>query len=394
MKYIKAAIISIAAFFLVIGVAAAAYPATFTAWTVGDKITSAWLNTIEQMIGTGSTSTPLTTQVGNVSGTVVRRINGIATSSVLFSANGTGLSVASSGFSVTYTIASSSYLQPGNNLSEITNSSTATTNLGALRGSQNLSDLQSSSTARVNILSTGAGLNQSATGTVSLAPPVSVPNGGTGTSTLPADSQVLSANGTSSAWKNIAAGSNITISTSTTAITINAAGASNPMGRLGRTVSSQATTGTLSITNMAAREYLEGYISMPTGSTANIALGLRFNGDSAAHYGDAQGNFNGSPVSVDSRNAGTLINLTPNAIAAGNAYSVYFKVYNTTTTAKLVDIVMMRMDTTLNTAPAANHIFAVWGTTTSTITQVDLVNASSSGSIATGTVMAVYGSAD
>lgn len=106
------------------------YPATDTQWGAGDTITSAWLNTIEQMIGTGSTSTPLTSLVANLSSTV---------SNINFP--------------------SSTYAQVANNLSDLTSTSTARLNLGLnalvnalqLIASNNLSDLTSTSTARLNI---------------------------------------------------------------------------------------------------------------------------------------------------------------------------------------------------------------------------------------------------
>lgn len=54
--------------------------------------------------------------------------------------------------------------------------------------------------------------------------PLSVANGGTGTSTTPTDSQILSASGTTPTWKTLIAGTNVTIATSSTSTTINATG--------------------------------------------------------------------------------------------------------------------------------------------------------------------------
>ena len=76
----------------------------------------------------------------NASGTITQNGSAVLTSAVTSAnsitgavnwlASGIGLSVASSGQNITYTIASSSYLQPSNNLSEITSSSSARTSLG------------------------------------------------------------------------------------------------------------------------------------------------------------------------------------------------------------------------------------------------------------------------
>ena len=112
-KILAISILAFAAVFASVTVTSAftsPYPASYTSWTAGNTITSAWLNTIEQMIGTGSTSTSLTQQIANVSSSVgdkVASINGIATSAVNFAASGSGLSVASSGNTITYSYSSS-----------------------------------------------------------------------------------------------------------------------------------------------------------------------------------------------------------------------------------------------------------------------------------------------
>lgn len=59
--------------------------------------------------------------------------------------------------------------------------------------------------------------------------PLPVANGGTGTTTVPTDSQIMSASGGTPTWKVLVAGSGITIATSTTSTTLSTPGF-NPAG--------------------------------------------------------------------------------------------------------------------------------------------------------------------
>ena len=192
------------------------YPVSYSNWSVGNTITSAWLNTVEQMIGTGSTSTSLTNQIIAISASTSTKlgqistratttgnilvasttsgwnvlavgpngycptasssaplgidwelcggsINGTRASAYILNASGTGLSIIQNGATTTFQISSSSYLQPSNNLSELTNTSTARTNLGYSSGTN------------INV--------NNGTGVIGITGQIPVANGGTATST-------------------------------------------------------------------------------------------------------------------------------------------------------------------------------------------------------------------
>ena len=206
-KKISAFIVGIIAVVSMTGFASATGPtsATSTSWGAGSTISSQWLNAVGTLLNSlyntqTSTSTPLgtianqATTTGNIlvasttSGWVALAvgsngqcpiasssaplgiawgicggsINGTLASSYFLTASGVGFSVSTNGATTTFSIASSSYLQPLNNLSELTNTSTARSNLGLgtaaqqntgtfLQVANNLSDLNTTSTARTNL---------------------------------------------------------------------------------------------------------------------------------------------------------------------------------------------------------------------------------------------------
>ena len=179
------------------------YPSSYTSWTVGNTITSAWLNTVEQMIGTGSTSTSLTQQIANVSSSVLasstwlKTANNLSDLSSTSSARtnigftaGTGISLSASGaFSNTGVLSVASSVGNGGismsastgsgitasiaslNISQFTNdssyASTGYVGSTALLKASNLSDLTNTSTARSNIgYSQGTGITISGAGVI------------------------------------------------------------------------------------------------------------------------------------------------------------------------------------------------------------------------------------
>ena len=115
-------------------------------------------------------------------------INGVISQAYGITASGTGLSIIQNGATTTIQLNPATFLQPGNNLSEIVNATSARSNLG---------------------------LASYVSQTV-----VPVANGGSGTSTAPTDSQFLSANGSVPTWKNLVAGNNVTLATTTTSTVI------------------------------------------------------------------------------------------------------------------------------------------------------------------------------
>lgn len=233
---------------------------------------------------------------------------------------------------------------------------------------------------------TGVNSINGATGTVSFNV-VNTFNGATGTVT--GVSSINSATGTYS----ILAGNNITVTTSTNSVTIaSTAGAGGNLSKLGRTATSKAATSTITVTS-TVREYLEGYVSVPTGTTPGILLGLRFNNDSGSNYAATVNTLNSSPVGASGFSSQSQIQLDTLG-QSSSSYSIYFRAFNSTSTMKQVDISLKRIDGTTPTGQTNYIISGVWANTTSSITEVDLVNASSTGTIATGTVVAVYGSAD
>ena len=148
------------------------------------------------------------------------------------------------------TLASSTFLKTANNLSDLNSSSTARTNLGLgdsatlpsstfLKVSNNLSDLNNFSTARTNLgLGNLATQNAPTTGIVtsngstisSVTNPLPIANGGTGTSTTPTSDNFLVSNGTTFDFRHLIAGTNMTLSTSSTSITLNASGGTAASG--------------------------------------------------------------------------------------------------------------------------------------------------------------------
>lgn len=234
LPFILSAIVASFAFAFSAQAFVSPYPVSYTQWAPGNTITSAWLNTIEQMIGTGSTSTSLTQQIVAISsgtsttlGQIASQatttgnllvassssgwnvlaigpngycpqassgaplgitwaicggsINGTLSQAYILNASGTGLSVIQNGATTTFQINPAAYLQPSNNLSELANATTSRTNLGL--GSSAIhptTDYLSSSTQYVASVNNATGSYQ------------------------------------------IVAGSNVTISTTTTSTVINA----------------------------------------------------------------------------------------------------------------------------------------------------------------------------
>ena len=181
-KLITAIGIALGTLLLSFGVACATvspYPASYTNWGPGMTITSAWLNSVEQMIGTGSTSTSVrflvtstSTPLGQIANSATTTgsilvasstsgwsslavgqngycpiasssapygivwgicggsINGFTSQAYIINASGTGLSILQNGSTTTVQIDPTKYLQPSNNLSEIASTTIAQANLG------------------------------------------------------------------------------------------------------------------------------------------------------------------------------------------------------------------------------------------------------------------------
>ncbi len=131
----------------------------------------------------------------------------------------------------TLSVDTNTYLNAANNLSELTSTSTARSNLGLtdtatlasstwFKVANNLSE-GTPATMRTNLgLGTIATLNS----------PLPVANGGTATTTAPTDAQYLGANASTPTWKSFVAGTNITIATSSTSTTISASAGGTPGG--------------------------------------------------------------------------------------------------------------------------------------------------------------------
>lgn len=129
-------------------------------------------------------------------------------------------------------LASTTWTKTANNLSDLNSPSTARTNLGLgtaathpatdfLQTANNLSDLANTSTARTNIGYQGStNVNIAGNGAISITGQIPVANGGSGTSTTPTDSQVLSANGSTPTWKNVSGTAHqVNVATSTNGFT-------------------------------------------------------------------------------------------------------------------------------------------------------------------------------
>lgn len=198
--------------------------ASSTWFKVANNLSEGVSSTLRTNVGHSAGTGISLSAAGVFANTGVLSTNGI-TGASLWAAAGPGLSVASTSQTITYTFTSSTlnlgtasiknladFLQPSNNLSELTVTSTARTNIG-------LGSVENTA------LSTWAGTSNITTlGTITTgtwtATDVAVNAGGTGTSTAPFDKSILTGEGGVYAQKTLTAGANITITTSTSAITI------------------------------------------------------------------------------------------------------------------------------------------------------------------------------
>lgn len=206
------------------------FPSSLNNYTSGQCIPSAWGNALEAKMGINKSA---------VTTSLDYQINAI------FTSYGSE-QVASSAISwINYETASSpssTWLKPGNNLSELTSTSTARTNLGLtqtatlasttwLKVSNNLSDLNSTSSARTNIgFTNGTNISISGLGAISFNGTLPIANGGTATTTAPADGQYFGANSAVPTWKSFIAGNNISLTNTTTGTIIAAISSSTAAG--------------------------------------------------------------------------------------------------------------------------------------------------------------------
>lgn len=181
-------------------------------------------------------------------------INGVTSQAYIINASGTGLSIIQNGATTTVTINPAAYLQPSNNLFELTSTSSARTNIG---------------------YSGGTNINISGAGAIGITGQVAVANGGTGTSTIPTDHQFLGGNGTTPTWMNLVAGTNVSLATTTTSTIINLTNQSLSTTTLGITVVST----TIAIATTSVNTYYEIEVNTTsTTSTSESQTGVLFTG--------------------------------------------------------------------------------------------------------------------
>lgn len=258
-----------------------------------------------------------TTTITGGSSSATTTINGISGPTFnILGAN--GITISSSSNNVTVTdLASSTWLKVANNGSDINTTSTFRTNLGLGSIATFLSsDYLTSSTIKVTTFggisgavlyaTSGPGLSistssQTVTFTMSTSSfnlgnlsivnsPLPVANGGTATTTAPTDSQILSASSTSPAWKNLSAGTGITISTSTSALTVTNAGVTSANSITGaaiwaatgpglsvasssQTITYTFTSSTLNLGNLSLQNSPLGWTNGGTGTTTSWTAG-------------------------------------------------------------------------------------------------------------------------
>lgn len=331
-----------------------------------------WVTTGGGLAGT-STLTISGTAV-NASGTISQSGTAVALSNTTISAGGLLTGGGDLSTNRTITFASSSlglgtasvqnvgaFLQPSNNLSELTATSTARTNLGlgSIATFASTDYLASSTTKVISVngingvalfAAAGPGLTVASSsqtitytfsssslnlGTASiLNSPIPVANGGTATGTAPFDLSILTGEGGAYAQKTLTAGTNVTISTTTGAITINSSGGA-------------------------------GSITTSTAVTANY---FPFWGTTSALTGTSTLYASSTRIGIGTISPSSTLHVIGDIKATGNIYDNAGNAYVTSTTAGSGTV-------TTSTAVTTGY-FSTWGTA-SALTGTSTIFASS-----------------